>query len=128
MLIFFCQSQNCFSIDVPTVDGHQQLILRTNSEVDCKTWIEAITKCRYRCLSLLKQSSSLYRIVETTFSCELRTKVHQGWIKIIGPPFCPGIFSFVNVCRMVLQLCYLNIFSLIDIVNKKRIHVQSQNF
>lgn len=41
------ENQNCFSIDVPTVDGHQQLILRTNSEVDCKTWIEAITKCSF---------------------------------------------------------------------------------
>ena len=44
------------------------------------------------------------------------------------PPFCPGNFFLVYVCRMVLRAFYLSIFSLINIVNKKRICVRSLHF
>ena len=37
------------------------------------------------------------------------------------PPFCPGIFFFCkhNYVGWYFKLCYLNIFSLINFVNKK---------
>ena len=38
-----------------------------------------------------------------------------------GPssPFCPRIFSFVNMCPMVLRALLLNIFSLITLIIRR---------
>jgi len=41
------ENQNCFCINIPTGDGQQQLILRTNTDSECRAWIEAITNCSF---------------------------------------------------------------------------------
>ena len=51
----------------------------------------------------------------------------RGAPKVPGPPFSLGIFPPVNVYRMVVEHC-LNVYSLINIVNKKSICVRSLHF